>query len=470
MKHFLRTAAFAGCFLGTVFPAAGAEVIPLARQSDLSIAIYNDDIALVDDVRTVSLKPGYNQISFEGISDGIIPESALLSGLGIQTLEQNFDYDLITRRSLLEKSIGSTVILRSVNPQTGEIYKSEGKLIALDTQPILEIDGEIIPHPEGTVILKSMPEGLIASPSLKLSVNSENPGEQPLSLKYLTQGLSWEADYVASLNENETNMNLNGFITLNNQSSAVFKDATVRLVSGEISLVARPRSRDIAADGAVTETVLTLKNMRGAMPAVENVADFYIYSLPYKTTVSPKQTKQVALLSKNLVPIQKEYVFDNTLKPGAQPVENRKATVFYTFDNTKENKLGTALPKGTVRFYKNMRNGDSVFVGETHLTHTPNQAHVRLKMSKAFDIFANAKRTKYETFGKNASVAEYEVRLKNGSDELKSVSVYENFHGNWKITSASHPYTSETANRVLWKLDVPAEGEILLKYTVQINE
>ena len=471
MKHFLFTTAV--CSLIATPLWAATNVIPVSQQKSLSIAIYNGDIALVNDVRTGDLKAGLNQISFEEIATQIIPESALLSGNGIQTLEQNFDYDVISTASLLKKSIGQAVILQTENPETGEKTQTEGKLLAYDSNnndSVLEINGQIVPNPKGNIILSKMPDGLIPRPSLRLSVRSQNAGTQPLSLNYLTNGLSWEADYVANLNEKETDMDLNGFITLNNQSSSVFKEADVRLVSGDVSVVRHVVAPRMYLKGVVNEDATLYAAADGAMPEVENVSDFYVYSLPFKTTISPKQTKQVALLSKNQVPLHKEYVFDNTLNPATHPIENRKAVIYYTFDNTKENKLGEALPKGTIRFYKEMKNGESIFVGEAQLGHTPNQAHVRLRMSDSFDVFANAKRTQYEKLGKNASLSEYEITLKNGSNELKTATVYKNLYGTWKITKSDHDYTKETANRIFWKIDIPANGEVTLKYTVQITD
>ena len=214
-------------------PAIAQTIIPLSQQTNLNIAIYNQNIALVDDVRTVSLTQGINDISFEEISAQLIPESALLKGTNITTLEQNFNYDLITRSSLLEKSIGQNVILQTTT-DSGEKIQTPAKLLAFtgtntinadnptavlsalnenastnagNSGAILEINNQIVINPVGTVLLNDMPHGLISRPSLNLRINAGKTEEQKLHLNYLTNGLSWQANYVALLNENEDKMN-----------------------------------------------------------------------------------------------------------------------------------------------------------------------------------------------------------------------------------------------------------------------
>lgn len=447
--------------------AHALTVIGENQQKDLNVTIYNANIALVNDTRTSNLTSGKNHISYESIADMIIPESALLSGGSVVTTEQNFNYDLIDTNSLLAKSVGENVILETVNQNTGEKQQTEAKLIAYNNnQPILKINGKIVTNPQGTILLNNLPKGLISKPSLNMNINSPSNQETDLTLSYLTRGLSWTANYVANLNEDENSMGLNGFITLNNQSSSTFKNADLKLVAGDVAQVRHVRRSMMKA---MAVDAMQVNSFDEAMPTVEDVADFYVYTLPSKTTVLPKQEKQVALLSKTNVAVQKDYVFDNALKPyNANPLENIKARVVYQFDNNKGNTLGIALPKGVIRFYKNTKDNESVYVGEAFINHTPNKATVKLPMGEAFDIFANAKLTKQNQIG-DTQFKTYEIIFKNGSTKDKTVTVYENFNGDWQITQTSMDYIKETANRVKWRFNVPANQETTLTYQVAVE-
>lgn len=470
--HYFLSHSFKFLALGCVFASLPlkADVIPLSSQQSLNVAIYNGNVALVDDARQVALKKGPNTLLFEDIAEQIIAESALLKGFNIQTIEQNFNYDLINRHSLLEKSVGKEIIVETTNPATGDKTQTPAKLLAFnDNQPVVLMNGKIVSNPAGEILLNNMPEGLIARPSLNMLVNSGDASTQTLHLNYLTNGLSWEANYVAALNEDETSMSLNGFITLNNLSASAFLNAQLQLVAGDVSIV-RPRMRYATKGAMRLEGAVAMNAMADAMPAVENVSDFYVYTLPFKTSIAPRQTKQVALLSKGAVPVIKEYVFDNTLKSYGHPLENIKPYVTYNIDNNESSDLGIALPKGVIRFYKNTQGEKALFVGETSLPHTPKKAHIRLRLGEAFDVFANAKRTSFIQLGKNANRSSYEIKVTNSSQSEKTVTIYENFGGNWEIVKSSHDYIKETSNRVRFKIVLPPEGEETITYTVHITD
>lgn len=447
---------------------AQTNTITTDHQTELNVAIYNANIALIKDTRSAELTRGHNRIAYENISAQIIPESALLNGTNIAVTEQNFNYDLITNDSLLQKAVGEDVILQTINPKTGEKERQDAKLIAYNGQPIVSVNGEIYTDFNGEILLKEMPTGLISKPSLTIDLTAQNSGEQSLGLTYLTRGLSWQANYVAEFNAQEDALNLNGFITLSNQSGTDFKNANMQLVAGDVKVVQNvmPRLMKTARENV---NMVAMAAYDSAMPTVEEVSDFYVYTLPFTTSVQSQQTKQVSLLSASNVKVKKEYVFDNRLKPYNSPYENIKPIVSYQFKNLKSNGLGIALPKGTIRLYKDDQADKTIFLGENQIQHTPNLATIRLQMGEAFDVFANAKRTDYQKLGKTTTISAYEVVFKNGAETPKEVTVYENFRGNWKISEENYPYTKETGTRVKWVIPVPANGESVLTYRVQIT-
>lgn len=466
MRYTLLTATTLlwGMWLSPAF--AVEQNISEDNQTSLNIAIYNENRALVNDTRSVLLQAGNNQIAFSGISAQIIPESAILQGAGINVLEQNFNYDLLSYESLMEKAVGSTVTLQYIHPSTGNVTTQAGKLLAFNNnQPIFEINGKIEASYPGRVLFNKIPDQLRARPTLVMDVSSQKAGEQNLSLGYLTQGLSWQASYVAKLNDTENQMDLTGFVTLNNQSGTDYKEARLQLVAGDVNLVqqyVQPRRYMEESTDVVFASGLN-------RASVESLSDFYLYTLPQKTDILSNQTKQVNLLSAQFVPVKKSYEFDNSLRPYATELKNVKPQIYLTFDNTKQNNLGIALPKGVVRLYKSDAQNNMLFVGEDRIKHTGNLETVRLHMGEAFDLSANAKRTSYSKLASNLTESTYEITFKNGGSKNAQVIVYQNFSGTFNILSETVPSQKITANRVQWIIDIPAGGEKLLQYKIRIE-
>lgn len=445
-----------------------AETIGVDTQKNLDITIYNENRALVNDTRAADLTKGKNAIAFADVSGQIMPESALLQGKDIQLLEQNFNYDLLSESSLLEKAVGSTVTVEYINPATGAIKQNQAELLAVNgVSPILKIDGKIETQYPGRIIFNKVPDNLLARPTLIMDIQSKTAQSQNLELSYLTRGLSWKADYVAELNDTENKMNLNGLVTLNNNSGVDYKNANLKLVAGDVNIVRNYVQPRMMKTMAVMESAA---NMATGNMAVSSLSDFYLYTLPRKTDILSNQTKQVSLLSGKDINVKKTYEFDNSLSLLHTPeLKKIKPTVFISFENEKNNNLGIALPKGTVRLYKADNKGKMLFVGEDNINHTANMEKVRLTMGTAFDVFANAKRTEYTQVSSKVSEIASEITLKNGGDKNVTVEIYQNFYGSWKILNESVKSENVNANRAKWTVQVPANGESKLTYKVQLN-
>ncbi len=445
-----------------------AETIGVDAQKNLDITIYNENRALVNDTRAADLTKGKNAIAFADVSSQIMPESALLQGKDIELMEQNFNYDLLSESSLLEKAVGSTVTVEYINPATGAIKQNQAELLAVNgVSPILKIDGKIETQYPGRVIFNKVPDNLLAKPTLIMDVQSKSAQSQDLELSYLTRGLSWKADYVAELNDAENKMNLNGLVTLNNNSGVDYKNANLKLVAGDVNIVQNYVQPRMMKSMALMESAADMAT--GGM-AVSSLSDFYLYTLPRKTDILSNQTKQVSLLSGKNINVKKTYEFDNSLSLLYTPeLKKVKPTIFIGFDNEKDNNLGIALPKGIVRLYKADNKGKMLFVGEDNINHTANMEKVRLTMGTAFDVFANAKRTEYTQVSSKISEIGSEITLKNGGDKNVTVEIYQNFYGTWRILSESVKSENVNANRVKWTVQVPANGEAKLTYKVQLN-
>lgn len=445
-----------------------AKMIEIDAQTALNITIYNEDRALVSDTRSANLTQGNNSIAFADVSSQIIAQSALLQGADISLIEQNFNYDLLSENSLLEKAVGSSVLVEYINPVTGEVKTQAAELLAINgANPVLKINGKIETQYPGRIIFNKVPENLWAKPTLIMDIHSPKIQNIPLQLTYLTRGLSWKTDYVANLNADETQMALNGLVTLTNNSSTAYQNASLQLVAGDVNIVKEYIAPRAVYKNAVMATDMALTE--GA--AVEKVSDFYLYSLPQKTTILPNQTKQVALLSTQNVPVQKTYEFDGTLDMRyTTKLDNIKPNVYLNFENKAENNLGMALPKGIIRLYKKDSSNKLLFVGEDNINHTANLERVRLKMGTAFDITANAKRLSYIKKTNETYEASYEIRLTNGGKKNAVVDIYQNIPNQWKLLSSSSPYTKENSNRIKWQVEIPAEQEVALLYKLEVSK
>lgn len=445
-----------------------AKMIGTEAQKSLNITIYNEDRALVGDTREVPLTSGKNAIAYSDVSRQIMPESALLSGKNIRLIEQNFNFDLLSENSLLQKAVGTSVLVEYINPATGAKTTEPAELLAVNgNSPVLKINGKIETQYPGRVIFNKVPENLWSKPTLVMDIEATKEETQKLELSYLTRGLSWRADYVAELNADENKMKLNGLVTLTNNSGTDYKNAGLQLVAGDVNVVneyVRPmlRKNVMMAAGVM--------DMASESAVVAPLADFYLYTLPKKTDILSNQTKQVSLLAADNVKVQKSYEYDNTLDMMYTTEWKKiKPSVFLTFENKKDAGLGMALPKGIIRLYKADKEGKMLFVGEDNIAHTGNLETVRLNMGTAFDISADAKRVEYKQLAPKLYEASYQITVKNGSDKAVDVSLFQNFSNGWKILSETVPHVKENSNRVKWMIKVPAKGEFIFTYKAQIK-
>ena len=457
-----KTLFFIGvCYAGL---ACAETVIPTDAQTNVNVTIYNNNRALIKDERQVGLKEGLNELAFAGVSANMMPQTALLSGVGITTLEQNFNFDLLSRDSLMQKSVGHTVLTEYIDPATGKITSGKAKLLAYNNgHPVLKIGEEIETNFPGRIIFDKVPTNLRAIPTLTVSVRSENEISEPVKLDYLTTGLTWNADYVARLDANEKNMNLNGFVTLTNNSGADYNQAQLQLVAGDINTV-REEQTDYRR---APKVMMMMTSADGTMMEAENLSDFYIYTVPHKTDLLSNQTKQVALLSGNGISVKKTYELNNVFSVYSDEIKKVKPQIYVTFDNKKENKLGVPLPKGVVRLYKEDKKGRTQFVGEDRISHTADNETVRLKMGEAFNLTASMKRLNFNKISDRVSQAVFEITVKNGGDTPATINIKQTFPNGYKLLEQSIESQKETSNQVKWVVSVPAKGETKFTYKVR---
>ena len=449
----------------------------LSDQQTVAVTIYNHNLALVKDQRKVKLSSGLNNLALRDVSAQIRPETALLRSIShkgsFDTLEQNFDFDLLTPQKLLEKYVGKAVRVITTNPATGVETSEQASVLSANNGVVMKIGNRIETGMPGRIVYDNVPLNLRDRPTLITKLNNKTAGEQSVELSYLTGGLDWKADYVAELSSKEDSLDLSGWVTLTNTSGTSYQNAKLQLVAGDVNQIQDEFPRAMSMRKGVAMAAEAAAPM-----AEESLLEYHLYSLDRPTTIAENQTKQVALLSAAQVPARKEFVLR-----GADYYYNAsygdlgqklKVGVFVEFDNKEAAKLGIPLPKGVMRVYKKDSLGNAQFVGEDRIDHTPKNEAVRLKLGEAFDVTADKKQSDFKTMprpakGNSMFESAYEIVIKNAKKERVSVTVQEPIPAEWKIIKESHPSQKATSNTAVWKIDVPAEGKATLSYRVQVK-
>jgi len=276
--------------------SAGMQAVQTGvnQQTDIAVTAYNNGIALVRDVRELDLPQGEVELRFMDVAQQIRPETVGLRSLAqsgsVVILEQNYEYDLISPQKLMEKYVGKEVKLINFSNELGFDEKS-AELLSMNEGPVYRIEGQIFLGHPGNVVVPEIPDNLIAKPSLIWQLKNDL-GAQQLEATYITNGISWRADYVLTLAKNDKSLDVSGWVTMDNQSGAAYNNARLKLVAGDINVVqARLSRRERSAGGRV------LAEGAEEMPREEAFAEYHLYTIPRRTTIKQNQSKQVALLS-----------------------------------------------------------------------------------------------------------------------------------------------------------------------------
>ncbi len=458
--------------MATAAAAVEKRVAP-GERTRLALTVYENGLALVKDRRTVALEAGDNALAFEGISTRVIPESVLLSGgEGVGTVEQNFEYQILTPATLLKHSVGKRIGVVRTHPTTGAETTVRATVLSAEDGVVLRIGDRIETGVPGRMVFDSLPPRLRPRPTLVVRVNSTGAGPRGMELSYLSEGLSWRGDYVAELDAAEARLDLTGWATLTNASGARFADADVKLVAGEVRRVSEGR-RDFREAG---EMRLMAKAAPMAAPAMqrETLSEYHLYALPRPVTIEDRQTKQVALLGARSVPVVREYVSTAPShfffrRQGILPPSHPDLGVRFTNDTAGG--LGMPLPVGIVRVYKRDSSGDLQLIGEDRVDHTPAGQDVSLSLGKSYDVTVKRRQTDFSTRGlaKGTFETEWRIDMANAKDAAITLKVVETFGGSWRMVEASRDHEKEAADRAVWRIPLAAGGKARLTYRVRVE-
>lgn len=477
-RHFSRILSVLACSLISCYAQADSDsneyLSTLKDQKSIAITIYNSDLALVKDVRNINLAQGDFNLAWRDVSAQIRPETALLRSMtspgSITVTEQNFNFDLLTPHSLLNKFTGQTVSIVKINPATGVESKENALVLSTHDGVVLKMADRIETGIPGRMTFSGVPLNLRDRPTLVINGTQTGDTAQQLELSYLTGGLSWQADYAAELNDADDRLDLSAWVTLTNTSGTGYPNAKLQLVAGDVNRIHRGTAAPMAMKAKA------MADVASASMQQEALLEYHLYNLDRLTAIAENQTKQIALLSAAAIPVHKELILaGNDYYYAASHGDlgkKLKVGVFLQFDNSESSRLGMPLPQGIVRVYKRDKAGNAQFAGEDRIDHTPKNEKVRLKLGQAFDVTADKKQTDFKQLSSNAAnriESAYEITLKNGKKEAVTVIVQEPIPGDWKITEESLPHNKPASNMAVWHINVPAEGTATLKYRVQVK-
>lgn len=449
-----------------------AEITTTTKErSALAVTIYNDNLALIKDTRQINLDAGQNQVAFRDVSAQIRPETASIKTKNhpnVHLLEQNFDFDLLTPDKLLEKHVGKTITVIRTNPATGQEFRENATVLSTNNGIVLKYANRIEIGNPGRYSFNHIPANLRDRPTLVLNLATPNAiTKTPLELSYLTGGLGWKADYVANLSTDQKTMTLNGWITLTNTSGTSYENALLQLVAGSVNRV-QPKHRAMAYPAVAMAA--PAPTMAAPNVAEESLFDYHLYTLDRLTSIAENQTKQVALLSAQNIPMKHLYILNGNdyyyYSQYGEISKKLKPNVFLEFEN-KNGDLGKPLPAGIMRVYTADKAGRTQFIGEDSVEHTPKNEKIRLKMGEAFDISVDKVQTTYRQIKEKQAESSYRFTLRNAKDTPVTVRVVEPLGTNWEILNESQKNIRENSQAVRWDVTIPAEGEKILEYKVR---
>jgi hypothetical protein len=462
--------------------------IPALAQSSLTttardrrsvnVTVYNSNLGLVRETRSLALPAGHVALRFADVAAQIRPETVHLASLtaadSLRILEQNYQYDLLNPSKLMDKYVGRevTLVLRRFENNTEVLTPVQATLLSNNAGQVWRINGQIVINPTNIVETRfpDLPQNLVATPTLVWDVESGAGGTQTVEASYLTGGMTWKADYVLVVNADDTRGDVQGWVTLTNQSGVGFEDAQLQLVAGDVNRVKdedQRREELMAPRGS-------LADQAAAQFQEQSFFEYHLYTLQRPTSVREQETKQVSLLEASAFAVTKEFVVNGQSyyyrsynNPG-QAIKD-KVGVFVQFRNSQANRLGMPLPAGTIRLYKKEDRGGQQFIGEDHIDHTPKDEDVRVKVGDAFDIVAERKQTDYKKIADNVYEYAYEIALRNHKQSGVTVIVNEPIGGDWEMLSSSYSAQKTAAFAARFEVPVAKDGESRLTYRVRVK-
>ncbi|MCM8785433.1 MAG: hypothetical protein NC827_03015 [Candidatus Omnitrophica bacterium] len=441
-----------------------AGIIFAQSKKDVKLIIYNQNFAVCNEIRIIELKEGKNEVIFTDIPKFIEPSSIQVLPLSLgkfSVIEQSFNYDVYTSDKLFSKNIGENVNIITKDGQlyTGTLLFYEQGNVGIETK-----DKIVVINKENLKEVSMAKTGIfIYKPQLKFIVQSDKKDIYRVLLKYITLNINWKADYIGEYDEEKNNLNLVGYITVDNKTGIDYENVDLELIAGEVRKLVEYDARKMAEVG-----VAALRGAEMEIPSFEEtpIFEYHRYTFIGKTDIKDEEVKQINFITRNNINIEKKYVYDGAITRYYHYDNwrnlkfNEKVEVIIEFKNEKE-----VLPAGKMKIFKNEKDG-TIFIGENRINHTPIGEKIKLSLGNAFDIKGERKVLNHERISQQVYKDTYEIKIKNYKKEDIVVDVIEHLYSNWEIIEKTHDYEKVDAFTIKFPLKVKGNSEETVKYTV----
>ncbi len=422
---------------------------------DISLTVYNTDLAVVRIAEEMSFSEGEQQISFTDVAARIDPTSVRFSTRdgGVRILEQNFRYDLVNSQKVLSRYLDEciTIVVEEGELVEGFLQSAAGDIVVKTREggiKIVKLDAV------RQFVFPALPEGLITRPTLVWNLMSDRALSTGTEVSYMTGGMIWNAQYTAVVSSNEKEMELSSWVSINNTSGMTYENAGLKLVAGDIHLVEPQRmmKRDTLRSVAAQEVDRAFEE--------RELFEYHLYELARRTTINNAEIKQISLFPAATTKALKRFVYDPWK-------DQKKVAVMVEFTNSEKDGLGMPLPAGKVRVFKRDTDETMQFVGEDEIDHTPRNELVRLTLGYAFDILAERKVIDTRRISQTAREESIELSLRNRKKESATITAREHLWGDWEIVKTTDEHVKKDARTAEFTVTIPADSEKTIAYTVR---
>ncbi|MFA4838626.1 MAG: DUF4140 domain-containing protein [Candidatus Neomarinimicrobiota bacterium] len=459
MKKLMRTSVL----LLTVF---GLATIILAASpiKSTQVTVYNDNLGLVLQTRTIDILKGESEVRVEGIPACVDPTSVRITFPGnadaVEVLEQNFLFDLVNSDKIFEKYIGESITYKtkSGSETKGQLLQHDGGNLVLQ----LPTGGIKIASVENIADydFPALPSGLILKPTLQWLLASKIKASVESEISYLTSGISWHAEYLMVLDKNDKDFTLNSWVSLDNQSGATYENAKMKIVAGTIN---RVRRSGIVSEGERPRQAKFVAQAATVPFEERGLFDYHLYELQRPVTIKDREIKQITLFNEVTSRANKIYIFKNS----AQGEIESPLEVHLKFANSAANHLGIPLPEGIFRIFKKDVDKTLQLVGEDRIKHTAKDDTLDLTVGKAFDVKGKKIVVDRQKIKERSEVVSVEIEIQNKRTESVFVEIQEIMGGDWFVKTSSHPSIRKSNSLLVFPLTIPAEKKTTVKYTFQ---
>jgi len=526
----LLLAALAGLLAA---PLAARETVDASAPNSLAVTLYRDPnrgeydtmnrnwprgFAMITEKRTVTLPPGKSTIRFEGVAEGMVAVSAIVTGLPGGTIEKNRNADLLSPAALVDGTLGNRVTITRTNPATGQPVaedavirtRADGGLVLQTASGFEAVRCSGLPE---KLTFDRVPAGLSAQPVFSIDTRDPNGGTYQIELTYLAWGFDWQAHYVATLAEpgrtDDVRMRLMSWLTLLNDNGQSFPDAELLVVAGKLNVVSNfqalsdppdarplqltcypfgstaagsevdeynygppppppPPPPPMAAPPPVAMDAITvtgaLARQESVMKAVEEaLGDLKLYRVPEAVTVSAKSLKQIAFLDQDKV--EGRLLYRTSCSPWDNRDEAIAAAMLLTTINDKEHGLGMAMPMGGITVFEPSAFGEQLVAEERVRDYAEGQ-DIELALGSSSQVFARCERSGgLDPYQDPPRWTPMKLTLTNANPNPVRVRIVLGGSGDWQLRGISRTRVKD--GQVIVEVTVPGNGEQDVRWEVR---